>query len=57
MNLLKLIKNVRNLDIFNSLNGFTDQVKFKVKRLSNNLIVVDELSQEINVAIKNKILD
>ncbi len=57
MNLLKLIKNVRNLVIFNSLNGFTDQLKFKVKRLSNNLIVIDEPSQEIKVLIKNEILD
>ena len=57
MNLLKLVKNVRNQVIYNSLNGFTDQIKFKVKRLSNNLIVIDEPSQEIKVLIKNKILD
>ena len=44
MNLIKVIKNIRNQVIFNSLNGFTDQIKFKVKRMSKNLIVINEPS-------------
>jgi hypothetical protein len=42
MNMLKLIKNVRNLVIFNSLNEFNEHIKFKVERMGKNLIVLDE---------------
>ncbi len=44
MDLLKLIKNVRNQVFFNRLNGFADQIKFKVNRMSENLIVIDDAS-------------
>jgi hypothetical protein len=57
MNIIKLLKNVRNQVIFNSLNGFTEQIKFKVKHLSKNLIVVEKNDQGNRIEIKNKILD
>jgi len=44
MNLIKLIKNIRNQVIFNSLNGYTEQIKFKVKSMSKNLIVIEDES-------------
>ena len=57
MNIIKLLKNVRNQVIFNSLNGFTEHIKFKVKHLSKNLIVIEENNQGNKIEIKNKILD
>jgi len=57
MNIIKLLKNVRNQVIFNSLNGFTEQIKFKVKHLSKNLITIEENDQGNKIEIKNKILD
>ena len=57
MNIIKLLKNVRNQVIFNSLNGFTEHIKFKVKNLSKNLIVIEENNQGNKIEIKNKILD
>jgi len=44
MNLIKVIKNIRNQVIFNSLNGYTEQIKFKVKSMSKNLILIEDES-------------
>ena len=44
MNLIKVIKNIRNQVIFNSLNGYSEQIKFKVKSMSKNLILIEDES-------------
>ena len=47
MNLIKLLKNLRNQQIFNNLNGYSEHVKFQVKHHTKNIIIIDKSDDEI----------
>ena len=47
MNLVKLIRNLRNQIILSNLNGYSDYMKFKVKNNMKNVIIIDKPDEEI----------
>ena len=48
MDLVKLIRGIRNLKIFSKVNGFGDLTKFIVKNSYKNVIDLDKISDEEN---------
>ena len=46
MDLVKLVRGIRNLKIFNKVNGFGDLTKFIVKNSYKNVIDLDKITDE-----------
>jgi hypothetical protein len=48
MDLIKLVRGIRNLKIFNKVNGFNEHIKFIIKNSEKNVIDLDNLSDGEN---------
>ncbi len=48
MDLIKLVRGIRNLKIFNKVNGFNEHIKFIIKNSEKNIIDLDNLSDGEN---------
>jgi hypothetical protein len=46
MDLVKLVRGIRNLKVFNKVNGFGDLTKFIVKNSYKNVIDLDKITDE-----------
>ena len=44
MDLIKLVRGIRNLKIFNKVNGFDEQIKFIIKNSCKNVIDLDNIT-------------
>ena len=44
LNIVKLIRVLRNLKIFNKLSGLKDEIRFAIKNSRNNIIDIDKYS-------------
>ena len=44
LNIVKLIRGLRNLKIFNKLSGLKDEIRFAIKNSRNNIIDIDKYS-------------
>ena len=42
MDLIKILRNLRNQIIYNNQKGFSEHVKFKVKHNNKNIIIIDQ---------------
>jgi hypothetical protein len=54
MDIIKLIRGLRNLKIYNKLSGMKEEIKFAIKNARKNIIDIDKLSEDDSSSKENE---